>query len=49
MGVGALFAGLEGARAALGIQEYSVAQTTLEQVFNQLAAHQHNPEVRLAH
>ena len=34
----ALFAAVEGAREALGIEEYSISQTTLEHVFVALAS-----------
>jgi hypothetical protein len=40
-----VFAKFEANKAALCVQEYSVGQTTLEQIFNQFAAHQDNPEV----
>ena len=43
-----IFAKFEACKAQLGIQEYSVGQTTLEQIFNQFAAQQDNPEVQLA-
>ena len=43
-----IFAKFEACKAQLGIQEYSVGQTTLEQIFNQFAAQQDNPEVHLA-
>ncbi len=32
-------------RQSLCVQDYSVGQTTLEQIFNQFAASQDNPEV----
>ena len=34
----AIFGIIEKSKAAIGIQEYSVSQTTLEQIFNQFAA-----------
>lgn len=40
-----VFAKFESAKGRLGVQEYSVGQTTLEQIFNQFAAQQDNPEV----
>jgi ATP-binding cassette subfamily A (ABC1) protein 3 len=40
-----VFAKFETNKTALCVQEYSVGQTTLEQIFNQFAAHQDNPEV----
>ncbi len=40
-----VFSKFESSKAALSIQEYSVGQTTLEQIFNQFAAQQDNPEV----
>ncbi|RYH30056.1 hypothetical protein EON65_06440 [archaeon] len=39
-----IFAKFEANKAALSIHEYSVGQTTLEQIFNQFAAKQHNPD-----
>ena len=39
-----LFENIEGAKGRLGISEYSVGQTTLEQIFNQFAGSQLNPE-----
>jgi hypothetical protein len=36
----AMFAAVEAKKAALKIQEYSIAQTSLEQIFNQFAAQQ---------
>lgn len=44
-----IFARFEAHKQALGILEYSVGQTTLEQIFNQFAAQQDNPEVQAAH
>jgi ABC-type multidrug transport system ATPase subunit len=38
--LGAIFGTIEGARSKLGIAEYTVSQTTLEQVFNSFAAQQ---------
>jgi hypothetical protein len=43
-----IFAKFEAHKAALRILEYSVGQTTLEQIFNQFAAQQDNPEVQAA-
>jgi len=40
-----IFAKFEAHKAALRIVEYSVGQTTLEQIFNQFASQQDNPEV----
>ena len=40
-----VFAQFEAQREALFVEEYSVGQTTLEQVFNHFAAQQDNPEV----
>ena len=40
-----IFAKFEAHKAALRILEYSVGQTTLEQIFNQFASQQDNPEV----
>lgn len=40
-----IFAKFERRKATLSVQEYSVGQTTLEQIFNQFAARQDNPEV----
>eukprot|EP01031_Cornospumella_fuschlensis_P022275 gene22275-27238_t len=39
-----IFAKFEANKASLSIHEYSVGQTTLEQIFNQFAAKQHNPD-----
>ncbi|CAM9172381.1 unnamed protein product [Choristocarpus tenellus] len=47
MGLASVFANFEGAKDKLGLAEYSVGQTTLEQIFNSFAATQDNPEVRL--
>ncbi len=35
-----LFAVFEDQKAALGVTEYSLSQTSLEQIFNSFAAHQ---------
>lgn len=43
-----IFSKFEASKAALGVQEYSVGQTTLEQIFNQFASQQDNPEVQAA-
>lgn len=43
-----IFARFEAHKAELSILEYSVGQTTLEQIFNQFAAQQDNPEVQAA-
>ena len=40
-----VFSKFESSKDRLRIQEYSVGQTTLEQIFNQFAAGQDNPEV----
>ncbi len=40
-----VFSKFEASKTRLRIQEYSVGQTTLEQIFNQFAAQQDNPEV----
>lgn len=40
-----IFQRFEDYRIHLQIEEYSISQTTLEQVFNQLAASQDNPEI----
>ena len=40
-----VFSKFESSKERLRIQEYSVGQTTLEQIFNQFAAGQDNPEV----
>jgi ATP-binding cassette subfamily A (ABC1) protein 3 len=42
-----IFAKLELAKDQLNIQEYSVGQTTLEQIFNHFAGMQDNPEVAM--
>jgi len=39
-----IFGVLEKSKKGLGIQEYSVGQTTLEQIFNQFAGSTNNPE-----
>ena len=36
--LGAMFGAVEAEKDALGIQEYSIAQTSLEQIFNQFAS-----------
>lgn len=41
----ALFRKFESEKARLHVQEYSIGQTTLEQIFNHFAASQDNPEV----
>lgn len=46
--LGNIFDKFESVKEKLDIQEYSVGQTTLEQVFNQFAASQDNPEVEAA-
>jgi hypothetical protein len=43
-----IFAKIEGGKASLHVAEYSVGQTTLEQIFNQFASQQDNPEVAMA-
>jgi hypothetical protein len=43
-----IFAKFESQKVALSILEYSVGQTTLEQIFNQFASQQDNPEVQAA-
>lgn len=43
-----IFARFEAHKSALHILEYSVGQTTLEQIFNQFASQQDNPEVQAA-
>jgi hypothetical protein len=43
-----IFAKFEAQKEALRILEYSVGQTTLEQIFNQFASQQDNPEVQAA-
>lgn len=40
-----IFSKFERNKSILNIQEYSVGQTTLEQIFNQFAAGQDNPEI----
>jgi ATP-binding cassette subfamily A (ABC1) protein 1 len=35
-----MFGDIEGNKAAIGIQEYSICQTSLEQIFNQFASQQ---------
>lgn len=40
-----IFRSFEASKERLCVQEYSVGQTTLEQIFNQFAASQDNPEV----
>mmetsp|Transcript_26423 Transcript_26423/g.39214 ORF Transcript_26423/g.39214 Transcript_26423/m.39214 type:complete len:1955 (+) Transcript_26423:136-6000(+) len=45
MALASVFRNFEDAKERLNIQDYSVGQTTLEQIFNQFAAHQDNPEV----
>ena len=42
-----IFARIEAKKAHLHVQEYSVGQTTLEQIFNQFAGHTDNPEVAM--
>ena len=44
--MGDLFGQLEDAKATLSLKQYSVGQTTLEQIFNQFAGTQNNPENR---
>jgi ATP-binding cassette subfamily A (ABC1) protein 1 len=44
-GLSDIFAKFEAAKEALHVKEYSVGQTTLEQIFNQFAGAQDNPEV----
>lgn len=39
-----VFSNFEGAKSSLCIEDYSVGQTTLEQIFNQFASSQDNPE-----
>ena len=39
-----LFGAIEAKKAALRIQEYSIAQTSLEQIFNQFAAQQQDDD-----
>jgi hypothetical protein len=43
-----IFAKIENRKESLHVQEYSVGQTTLEQIFNQFASQQDNPEVAMA-
>lgn len=43
-----IFAKIEARKESLRVQEYSVAQTTLEQIFNQFAGNSENPEVELS-
>jgi hypothetical protein len=43
-----IFAKIEAKKSSLHVQEYSVGQTTLEQIFNQFASQQDNPEVAMA-
>ncbi len=43
-----IFAKFEAAKSQLRVKEYSVGQTTLEQIFNQFAAMQDNPEVAMS-
>ena len=43
-----IFAKFEANKEQLHILEYSVGQTTLEQIFNQFASQQDNPEVQAA-
>jgi hypothetical protein len=42
-----IFAKIENRKEYLRVQEYSVGQTTLEQIFNQFASQQDNPEVAM--
>ncbi len=44
-GLSDIFAKFEAAKESLQVKEYSVGQTTLEQIFNQFAGAQDNPEV----
>ncbi len=44
-----VFGKFEDAKASLHLEDYSVGQTTLEQIFNQFAASQDNPEVEAEH
>jgi ATP-binding cassette, subfamily A (ABC1), member 3 len=44
MALSLLFKSFEDSKQVLNIQDYSVGQTTLEQIFNQFAASQDNPE-----
>ncbi len=43
-----IFRQFEGGKASLRVQDYSIGQTTLEQIFNQFASTQDNPEVAAA-
>ena len=45
MPLASIFRHFEDAKLRLNIEDYSVGQTTLEQIFNQFAASQDNPEV----
>jgi ATP-binding cassette, subfamily A (ABC1), member 3 len=45
LSLGQLFQHFEAAKLNLQIQEYSIGQTTLEQIFNELAASEDNPEI----
>jgi ATP-binding cassette, subfamily A (ABC1), member 3 len=45
MSLANIFRHFEEAKGRLNIEDYSVGQTTLEQIFNQFAASQDNPEV----
>jgi hypothetical protein len=45
MPLASVFRHFEEAKVRLNIEDYSVGQTTLEQIFNQFAASQDNPEV----
>ncbi len=42
-----IFAKIESHKEMLQVQEYSVGQTTLEQIFNQFASQSDNPEVAM--
>lgn len=44
-----IFGKFESSKASLHLEDYSVGQTTLEQIFNQFAASQDNPEVEAEH
>ena len=44
--ISSMFALVENRKAALKIQEYSISQTSLEQIFNQFASTQEEEEVR---
>jgi ATP-binding cassette, subfamily A (ABC1), member 3 len=48
MSLASIFRHFEEAKSRLNIEDYSVGQTTLEQIFNQFAASQDNPEVSAA-